>query len=146
MGMETISPLELKDWRKRLGYTQIEAAEKMRVSRVTVQNWEGGATPIPAAIPSYCADLERLWKQRRSDYGPVALLYCDGPMTQPLWGPGRVPTMYREPWRSMEEALTRACELTGSDKFQHGIIVDEEITIWRSSELARECRRRLDEA
>jgi DNA-binding XRE family transcriptional regulator len=144
--MAMMSPAELREWRKRLEYTQVEAAEKMGVSRVTVQNWEGGATPIPPAVPSYCAELERRWKQSRSEYGPVALVYCDGPMTQPIWGPGHVPMMYREPWPSMEEALKRSCELTGSDKFQHAIIVDEETTIWRSSELARECRSRLDRA
>jgi transcriptional regulator with XRE-family HTH domain len=139
-----MSPTELKEWRKTLGYTQVEAAEKLGVSRVTVQNWEGGATPIPPALQSHCAELERRWKQRKLEYGPVALLYCDGPMTQPLWGPGRIPMMYREPWRTMKEALERACELTGFDKFQHALIVDEKITIWGSSELARECRNRIN--
>src|SRR5712664_693394 len=74
-------------------------------------------------------------------YGPVALLYCDGPMTQPVWGPARIPTMNREPWPTMGDAIRRACELAGSQHYHSGLIVDEDGTIWGSSELAQECQR-----
>src|SRR6202035_3496997 len=137
-----MNPVELREWRRWFGDTQVEAAAKLMVSRVTIQNWEGGATPTPSSLRSHCNELKRRSKQRRPDYGPVALLYCDGPMTQPVWGPVRAPMMFREPWPNMEAALNRACELWGSDRFQSALIVDEECTIWSSGELAKECRSR----
>jgi DNA-binding XRE family transcriptional regulator len=131
---------ELKQWRKKLGLTQAEAAEKLVVSRVTVQNWEGGATPIPPSLRSFCNELTRRWKQRKSDYGPVALIYADGPMCQPLWGPARVPMMHREPWPTMKDALKRAKELVGCDNIYNLLVLDDEQTIWNSTELKRECK------
>jgi DNA-binding XRE family transcriptional regulator len=135
------SPAKFQEWRKRLGYTQGDAAEKLTVTRATVQNWESGTTPIPPWLPMFCERLERRWKQINPAYGSVALLYCDGPMTQPVWGPARVPTMRREPWPTMGDAIRRACQLTGSEQYHSGLIVDEEGTIWGSSELAMECQR-----
>src|SRR5215813_4285805 len=146
MNDEIMSATKLREWRKRLGYTQADAAEKLRVTRATVLNWEGGTTPVPPWLPMSCERLERRWKQANPAYGPVALLYCDGPMTQPVWGPARVPIMRREPWPTMAEAIWRAQQLTGSEHYHSGLIVDEEGTIWGSSELARECRRLGDMA
>jgi DNA-binding XRE family transcriptional regulator len=137
-------PKQLREWRVRLDYTQAEAAEKLMVTRATVQNWESGATPVPAWVPTMCQRVERKWKQSNPTYGPVALLYCDGPMTQPIWGPARLPMMHREPWPTMEEAIQRACSLTGSEHYRSGLIVDEDATIWGSSELAKECQSRLN--
>jgi hypothetical protein len=39
----------------------------------------------------------------------------------------------------MKDAINRAVELTGSDHYHSGLIVDEDDTIWGSSELAKEC-------
>jgi DNA-binding XRE family transcriptional regulator len=132
----------LRKWRKRLGYTQEEAAERLGVTLVTVRNWENSEAgeAIPTWLPTLCDRLERRWKQKNEEYGPVALLYCDGPMTQPIWGPVRPPTMHREPWPTMKDAITRAVQLTGSEPYHSGLIVDEDGTIWGSRELAEECR------
>ena len=130
---------ELKRWRNRLGYTQAEAADVLFVSRVTIQNWEGGTTPIPTSLRSHCKELTRRWKQRKQDYGPVALIYADGPMCQPIWGPGRIPMMHREPWPTMQDALKRARELVGADNVYNLLVLDDDGVIWNSRELTRDC-------
>lgn len=130
-------------------HTQEQAAEQLFVSRATIQNWESGATPIPVMLRSHCDQPRRRWKQRQPDHGPVALVYTDGPMAQPLWGPARIPMMTSEPWRSVEDALQRACELQGDPKFQHAFISDNDPPptgiIFNSIELAKECERRRKE-
>ena len=67
---------ELKSWRKRIGYTQEEAAREFGVSRPTVQNWEYENTSVPLVVELASHRLLRQWKQRR-EYGPVFLIYFD---------------------------------------------------------------------
>jgi transcriptional regulator with XRE-family HTH domain len=87
-------PAELKDWRQKLGLTQEEAARVFRVSRVTEQNWESGATPVP----DWADDRRRTYEatlRRQLEYGPVVLQYWLSPR-----GPGHRPQPDREPIRS----------------------------------------------
>jgi DNA-binding XRE family transcriptional regulator len=72
---------EFLKWRKSLGYTQEEAGKKLGVSRATIQNWEKGVTRIPRAAELACLQVARRWKQR-PEFGPVALVYTDGPVWQ----------------------------------------------------------------
>jgi DNA-binding XRE family transcriptional regulator len=65
-----------KKWRRKLGYTQVEAGEKLGLSRGAVQYWESEHRPVPVAVELACQELLRLWKQR-PDFGPVTLLYAD---------------------------------------------------------------------
>ena len=67
---------DLKSWRKRIGYTQEEAAREFGVSRPTVQNWEYENTSVPLVVELASHRLLRQWKQRR-EYGPVFLIYFD---------------------------------------------------------------------
>ena len=67
---------ELKSWRKKIGYTQEEAAREFGVSRPTVQNWEYENTSVPLVVELASHRLLRQWKQRR-EYGPVFLIYFD---------------------------------------------------------------------
>jgi DNA-binding XRE family transcriptional regulator len=39
-----MKPVDFLNWRKALRYSQAEAAEKLGVTRTTIQNWERGAT------------------------------------------------------------------------------------------------------
>jgi transcriptional regulator with XRE-family HTH domain len=134
---------ELREWRERLGHTQQRAAEWLGVSRVTVQNWEGGSTPIPLAIRAQCDELARRWKQRQPAYGPVSLLYADGPMAQPAWGTGRIAQLKHEVYPTNEDAVRRACELNGSPTFVNPLIVEADGgLIWNGVELRAECDRR----
>lgn len=47
----TLNPEEVRDLRAKLGLTQVELAERMDVTRITVANWESGRSPCsgPAA-------------------------------------------------------------------------------------------------
>jgi DNA-binding XRE family transcriptional regulator len=65
-----------KKWRRKLGYTQVEAGEKLGLSRGAVQYWESELRPVPLAVELACQELLRLWKQR-PEFGPVTLLYGD---------------------------------------------------------------------
>jgi DNA-binding XRE family transcriptional regulator len=65
-----------KKWRRKLGYTQVEAGEKLGLSRGAVQYWESEIRPVPLAVELACQELLRLWKQR-PEFGPVTLLFAD---------------------------------------------------------------------
>src|SRR5882757_10408413 len=67
---------DFKKWRRELGYTQVEAGEKLGLSRATVQYWESEIRSVPPAVELACQQLLRLWKQR-SEFGPVTLLYAE---------------------------------------------------------------------
>jgi DNA-binding XRE family transcriptional regulator len=72
-----------KNWRRRLGYTQSVAGEKLGLSRAAIQYWESEIRPVPPAVELACQELQRLWKQR-PEFGPVTLLYAnyaDDPMS-----------------------------------------------------------------
>src|SRR5882757_950851 len=69
-----------KKWRRKLGYTQVEAGERLGLSRGAVQYWESEIRPVPLAVELACEELQRLWKQRPK-FGPVILLYADDPIS-----------------------------------------------------------------
>src|SRR6266849_5513691 len=73
-----------KEWRRKLGYTQSVAGEKLGLSRGAVQYWESEIRPVPLAVELACQELQRLWKQR-PEFGPVTLIYAnhaDDPVSQ----------------------------------------------------------------
>ena len=70
---------EFREWRKKLGYTQQEAAKALDVTRATIQNWEGEVTTPPKSVTLACKLLLRRWKQR-PDFGPVTLVYASSPL------------------------------------------------------------------
>src|SRR6266851_2944026 len=47
-----------KKWRKKLGYTQAEAGERLGYSRAAVQYWEA-ESPVPLAVELACRELLR---------------------------------------------------------------------------------------
>jgi DNA-binding XRE family transcriptional regulator len=71
---------DFKKWRKKLGINQVEAGEKLGLSRGAVQDWESEIRPVPLAVELACQELLRRWKQR-PEFGPVTLLYAEGPMS-----------------------------------------------------------------
>ena len=54
-----MTPTELIAARQALGFTQAGMANAFGVSRSTIDRWEHGRTPIPAAIELALATLER---------------------------------------------------------------------------------------
>jgi transcriptional regulator with XRE-family HTH domain len=60
---------KLKNWRLRMGFTQLQAARALGRSASQYKNWERGtamATGRPCAIPDYAANRTKLlWRQRK---------------------------------------------------------------------------------
>src|SRR5258705_10164438 len=73
---------DFKKWRKKLAINQVAAGEMLGLSRGAVQYWESDLRPVPRAVELACQELLRRWKQR-PEYGPVTLLYSDGPVSDP---------------------------------------------------------------
>lgn len=140
-----MKPEHFRAWRERLGFSQAEAAERLRFAQVTVQElqkWENGITPVPALISVLCERIERGRIHTTPEYGPVELVYNDAPSWLPVSGPARIPTEHREPWPTMRDAINRAVELSGSDNYHDARIVDNGNSIWTPLELAEECEKR----
>ena len=132
----------LKKWRKQLGYTQEEAAQQLGVVRSTIQNWEHEITSLPGAIDLACQECVRCWKQR-PDFGPVLLVYTDGPIWPPSDQSDCLSLLYCEPYSDNEAAIQRALRLSDDQNFANAWILEEgENVIWNSPELLLECRRR----
>lgn len=60
-----MSKEELRDFRKRMGYSQVELAEILGLSKNTISRWEKGTAPIGSPIVLRLA-MERL-AQIRAD-------------------------------------------------------------------------------
>lgn len=130
---------EFKAWRQRFNLTQEDVVQKFRVSRTTVQNWESGATPITPAVEMSCDVWEPRLKQEDPDFGPVTLIYTDGPMFVDPYGPRRpLAMMQQEPHPSNAAALARVQKLWGRSGFCNPFIVDKTTTpLWNFPELRR---------
>jgi transcriptional regulator with XRE-family HTH domain len=131
---------ELREWRKTLGLTQLEAADKLGVRRTTFQNWEHGNFPIPPSTKLVCDSLTRRWKQR-PEFGPVTLIYTD----RPVWpGPecrDETRVLQCEFHDNNEGALARARLVASASALHNPAILglDGEV-IWGAQELLGECR------
>jgi hypothetical protein len=137
---------EFKAWRNKLGCTQAEAAEKFKVSRVTIANWETGTTGIPGVVEQLCSVYEMFWKMR-DDFGPVTLVFGNGPMFVNPYGPNQfvMPEIHHEPHWNNREAIARACELM--DGCQTMYIVEENgDVVWNGAKLREECAKRRPKA
>jgi DNA-binding XRE family transcriptional regulator len=129
----------LKIWRKQLRLTQDEAAKQLDVARATIQNWEHEVTPLPGAIDLACQECVRRWKQQPS-FGPVLLVYPDGPIWPHTENSNRLPLLHCEPYPDNEAAIQRALRLT---PFVAPWILEEgESVVWNSLELQVECTKR----
>lgn len=131
---------EFKTWRGRFGLIQQDVADKFRVTRMTVQNWESSADKtIPAAVEMYCDVWEARLKQETPDLGPVTLVYSDGPMFVNPFGPRqRLAMMHQEPYSTNAWALARVQRLWGREDFHNPFILEESgKPLWNAVELAR---------
>lgn len=72
---------DLKKWRKRLGYNQVEASARLGLQRGALQNWEQEVRPIPLTVELACQELERESRQH-SYVGQVLLMTIDGSIVQ----------------------------------------------------------------
>ena len=128
---------EILEWRKRLGLTQAEAGKKLGVTRATIQNWESESTPIPVAVETGCQIWEHEFK-KRPDFGPVTLIYSDGPMFVNPYGAHRLAMMQRELYATNADALERIYDLWGSEQFHNPFLMEESGGIvWNTVELSK---------
>lgn len=137
--INTMNAKEFKRWREGVGVTQQQIAERMGVSRTTIQNWEGAATPIPQAVEMSCKIWEARLKQENPDLGPVTLVYSDGPMFVDPYGPRRRPAMMQqEPYPTNTAALARVQQLWNRADFHNPFIIEQSRTpLWNVVELER---------
>ncbi|MDU6237708.1 MAG: helix-turn-helix transcriptional regulator [Bradyrhizobium sp.] len=141
--MTQVDSWDLKKWRKKFGYNQFEAAEKLGVNRGAVQNWEREIRPVPKAVELACEELNQFAK-RHPGFGPVLLVYTDGPLLQPSQEPYQVSVLLCESYPTNEAAIQQACRLTRDPLFVDPIILGEDgSVIWDSPALLKECDRRF---
>lgn len=124
-----------KSWRRRLRLTQEEVGKKFDVSRMTIVNWEGGATRIPSVVEVGCKILDRAHKQR-PEVGPVKLVFSDNPASISQFG--RIAMLQQEIHRTNQEALASVLSRWEDRNFHNPFIMDEEgEVIWNGAELMR---------
>lgn len=138
-----------KKWRRKLGYTQAVAGEKLGLSRGAVQYWESEIRPVPLAVELACQELLRLWKQR-PEFGPVTLLYADyadDPISQdPSASVGSI-LVRSERHPNNEDALKSAIQPRETmTRFIAFIMEDDGNVIWSGPELLREIEARKNAA
>jgi DNA-binding XRE family transcriptional regulator len=126
---------DLKKWRRKLGYNQFEAAQELGVGRASIQNWEQERWPIPRVTELACQKILRCRKQR-PDFGPVLVIYADGPIWQRSQGPYQISILQCELYENNEIAMQHVNRLRDDPYFINPFIMDEtgEI-IWTPSEL-----------
>ena len=133
--------LELKNWRKLLGFTQEQAAKEFGVTRPTIQNWEYEITSVPVTVDFASRQLLRHWKQR-PEFGPVTLAYASAPLSPTLNSVDRLPTMSCSRCPDNNAAFRRVFELRNSSDFFNPMILDEtNIIIWSGPQLMEECEK-----
>ena len=138
-----------KQWRRKLGYTQLEAGEKLGLSRGAVQYWESEIRPVPLAVELACQELLRLWK-RRPEFGPVTLLYADyagDPMSLEASVSDGSILVRSQRHPDNENALKSAARLRGTMTLFIAFIMDGDgNVIWSGPELLRAIDARRDAA
>jgi len=136
-----VNGLELKKWRKLLGYTQEQAANEFGVTRPTIQNWEYEITPVPVAVELASRQLLRRWKQR-PEFGPVALVYASAPLWPTPNSEDQLPTLFCRRCPDNNAAFLGVFELRTSSSFFNPLILDEtNHIIWSGPQLMEECEK-----
>jgi hypothetical protein len=104
-----MTPVDFYAWRKSYGLTQESAAEQFRVSGTTIESWESGQTAIPSAVDDLCEIWGRRFRQLDPGYGPLTLVYFDGPVAGAT---DHHRMAHREPCISNAAALARVAVLS----------------------------------
>lgn len=131
---------DLKNWRKRLGLNQFEAAKRLGVGRASIQYWEQELWPIPRVTELTCHQIMRRWKQR-PEFGPVLLIYIDEPIWQQAERPYHVSILHSAVYPNNQTAMQHVYRHMNDPYFINPVLMgtDGDI-IWTTSELLQECR------
>ena len=137
--MPVMTPAEFREWRKRLGLTQDEAADRLGVSRNTIINWEKGVTAMPTFMKEACEAVEDRLRKARADLGPVTLCYADGPLWVDAYqARSRLAMMQTEPYPTNSAALARMAMIWEKEDVYQPFIMERDATVlWNQAELAR---------
>lgn len=124
------------------GFNQFEAAEKLGINRGGFQNWEREVRPISRAVELACQEITRRWRQR-SDFGPVFLVYTDGPILQKSNEVYCVALLRCERHPDNKTAIEEV-RRSGSDPLLVNplILAEDGSVIWDAPELLEECKKR----
>jgi DNA-binding XRE family transcriptional regulator len=140
------SAADFKAWRKRLDLTQEEAGKRLGVSRVTIQNWESGTTPIPKMAFAACEIEEMRWRQR-PEFGPVLMEYWRHrrKVGYGQASPNSNDQVISESFANNETALEKAVELKEREGIFFGLVWSEDrrYLIFGSADLENEIWRRV---
>lgn len=135
----TMDMWDFKKWRRRLRYSQFEAAEKLGLSRGALQHWEAERTPIPYAVELACEELARRSKQQPG-FGPVVLIYADEPVWPEADCPSRALCLNCELHPDNEAAIRQACRSRERSNFFNPLLLDEAgEVVWAAWELLNQC-------
>lgn len=129
---------DFRRWRGSYGLSQQELADKMGVTRTTIQNWEAQ----PGELSTIAANGVKIWDRRLRQEeplrGPVTLIYTDGPMMLSSQGPQRVAMMQQEAHLSNAAVLCRVQMLAGHPRFFSPFVMeDQRYDLWNMMELQR---------
>lgn len=114
--------------------TQEQVAAYFSVSRNTVANWEGGTVPEPVSVA--IVNWERVLHQGDSLYGPLTLIYSDGPMYVRPEGPRGAPSMHQEAYLTNAAALARVIAVRMMGRLFNAFILDaNSAPLWNVMEL-----------
>ena len=132
---------DLKKWRKKHGFNQFEAAEKLGINRGGFQNWEREVRPISRAVELACEEITRLSRQQ-PDFGPVILVCADGPIFQQSDERRRLALLRCDRHPNNEAAIEEAVRLKLDRLLVYAFILSEDgSVIWENAELVDECSR-----
>lgn len=130
---------EFLKWRRTLGYTQSQLADRLGVNRGTIQNWERGATKVSKMAELACEELTRRRKQEPS-FGPVTLLCTDAPLRAKFGQQAAVLRCATFP--NNGEAFKEAAQWIGNSQSLWAIIIDSHgAAVWAGEDVFRECER-----
>ena len=138
---------DFRRWRTSFGLSQQELADKIRVTRTTIQNWEAQAGELSTIASNSVKVWDRRLRQEEPLRGPVTLVYADGPMMLPSHGPRRVAMMQQESHLSNAAVLSRVQMLASHPHFFNPFVIEgERHDLWNMMELQRAVDGSDDEA
>jgi len=130
--------LDFRRWRTGFGLSQQELADKMGVTRTTIQNWEAQSGALTSIVENGVKVWDRRLKQEEPLRGPVTLIYADGPMMRPSHGRQRVAMMQQEAHQSNAAVLARVQMLASHPRFFAPFVIEEDHhDLWNMMELQR---------
>jgi hypothetical protein len=129
---------DFRRWRTSYGLSQQDLADKMGVTRTTIQNWEAQPSELSIIASNGVKIWDRRLRQEEPLRGPVTLIYADGPMMLSSQGPQRVAMMQQEAHLSNAAVLCRVQMLAGHPGFYNPFVMEgERYDLWNMMELQR---------